>query len=140
MRTTIPLKKVKIQHGLHLGFHAVVNEKKCFLILDTGASQTVFDKTRIELLLSNAKLKENKILSSGLGTKDMKSHSVKLKQFELGKIKLKNFNVMVLDLSHVNNTYDEMGLSKIDGVLGSDLLQKLKAIINFEKRTLILNQ
>jgi hypothetical protein len=43
---------------------------------------------------------------------------------------------IVLDLSHVNKSYEMIGLKPIDGVIGSDLLMKLKARIDFLAKTL----
>ena len=140
MKTTIPLTVIKIQKGLHLGMHALINQKDSFLILDTGASQTVFDKKEILKFVEKENIKKNKLLSSGLGVKDMKSEMIQISEFSLGKIKLRRFKAMILDLSHVNKTYHELGLPQIDGVIGSDLLMKLKAKINFENRTLTLTK
>ena len=138
MKTILPLIQIKIQKGLHLAIHALINNKECFLIIDTGASQSVFDKRQILKFVDKQDIKKNKLLSSGLGISDMKSETIRLKKVILGKIELRQLNVMILDLSHVNKTYHELGLKQIDGVIGSDLLMKLKAKLNFENKTLIL--
>ena len=44
----------------------------------------------------------------------------------------------MLDLSHVNQSYEQIGLKPIDGVLGSDVLLKYNAVIDYEKKILKL--
>ena len=49
-----------------------------------------------------------------------------------------NLKSVLLDLKHVNVSYDTLGYSAIDGVLGNDVLVKYKAVINYKKLTLSL--
>ena len=39
-------------------------------------------------------------------------------------MKIKNYQTVLLDLSHVNNSYSQIKIKPIDGVLGSDILHK----------------
>ncbi|HVA98908.1 MAG TPA: clan AA aspartic protease, partial [Bacteroidia bacterium] len=50
-----------------------------------------------------------------------------------GDLEIKKQPVLLLDLSHVNTSYESIGLKPIDGVLGSDLLLKYDAIIDYKK-------
>jgi predicted aspartyl protease len=50
--SNIPLELMNIEgDGYHLMIEAEVNEKTVRLLVDTGASKTVFDKTRLQLLV-----------------------------------------------------------------------------------------
>ena len=62
MKTIVPLIQIKIQKGLHLAIHALINNKECFLIIDTGASQSVFDKRQILKFVDKQDIKKNKLL------------------------------------------------------------------------------
>ena len=77
-------------------------------------------------------------LSAGLGTDQMQTHSVILKQFKVGGLILPGFEALALDLAVLNISYEQMGHDKVIGVLGSDILQKHKAIIDFGKSKLTL--
>ena len=49
-----------------------------------------------------------------------------------------NYKTILLDLSHVNNSYEQIKLKPVDGVLGSDLLLKYSAVIDYDKKILKL--
>ena len=68
----------------------------------------------------------------------MPTSTVTLKTFRIGDLIIENFPVVLLDLQHVNGSYQTLGHSEIEGVIGNDILVKYKAIINYEKLTLTL--
>lgn len=123
----------------HLFVEMKIGESKARLLLDTGASKTVFDKERVLQFVKKKNIKKNDSKSVGLGSKEVKTKVVELKKMKIGDMKIKEMEVAVLDLENVNQSYLLIKLPKIDGVLGSDLLMKYKAIINYEKRILGLN-
>lgn len=140
MKISLPIKLLKIEgDGFHLSMNVKVNGKNANMIVDTGASKTVFDKSRINRFVKEEKFADNEQLSTGLGTNSMESQVVKMKKVELGKLKLENYSAVVLDLSHVNVTYEKLGLKAVDGVLGSDVFELYKAVIDFGKRKMTLN-
>ncbi len=133
-KTSIKIEILTIEKaGIHLMIHAYINRKKAMMILDTGASQTVFDKSRIKRFTGNEKIKENEKRSIGVGGDDIISHETEIKSFRLGKLTIKNYMTVLLDLSHVNKSYKTLGLPAIDGVLGSDILFSHKALIDYNK-------
>ncbi|CAN5240462.1 hypothetical protein BH09BAC5_BH09BAC5_11420 [soil metagenome] len=139
MKVILPIKLLNIEgDGYHLQIKIKINGKNANAIIDTGASKTVFDKTRIEKFLKKEKITEHDRMSTGLGTASMQSHVVELKKLSIGKLDIPDYNGVVLDLSHVNQTYSAIGLSPIDAVLGSDIMEQYKAIIDFNKKTLSL--
>jgi len=139
MKIKIPIRLLNIEgDGFHLQVKMVINGKKANAILDTGASKTVFDKTRIHHFLVTEKLKDNERLSTGLGTASMQSHVVVLKNLKLGKLSVNDYPAVVLDLNHVNQTYLQLGLEPIDGVIGSDLLNEYSALVDYGKKVLVL--
>ncbi len=138
-KTTIKIKFVRLNNsGVHLLIKLRINHKPGILIVDTGASNTVFDKTRIERFIPDPKLKQGDNKSTGLGTSSMESHSVVIDEFEFGEILLRRLKVIVLDLSHVNASYEEMNMKAIDGVIGGDMLKKYNAVIDYKKKILTL--
>lgn len=113
-----------------------VNKKVANVIIDTGASKTVFDKTRIEKYVTEKTFEKHDSLSSGLGTNTMQSEQVFIKKIKIGELEIKNYKTILLDLSHVNKSYEQIGLKPVDGVLGSDILLMYNAIIDYEKKVL----
>src|SRR3989337_3113444 len=99
-KITIPIRLLNLDDGFHLLVNIRVNGKRARLLIDTGASQTVFDKERIKNFLSKEKFEKHNKLSTGLGTSNMKSHLAVIKNISLGKIEIKNYKTVVIDLSH----------------------------------------
>ena len=58
--------------------------------------------------------------------------------FSVGTLKLCNLKLMLLNLDHVNNAFERMGLEKVDGVIGADILTNNKAIIDYTNLILYL--
>ena len=141
MKTRIPLKIIKIDDsGYHLAATIILNGLPARVVIDTGASHSVFDKERIKKFLNEEKIKDVKKLSSGLGTNTMKSQEARIYKMELGKIVLKNHKLVLLDLSHVIRSYESIGKKAIDGVIGSDILKRLNAVIDFSEKSLTISQ
>ncbi|MGB3947258.1 MAG: aspartyl protease family protein [Bacteroidia bacterium] len=139
--STIPFKILSIgDDGYHLLVKMHVNRKVAKMIVDTGASTTVFDLKRSAKYVSSNTFKEHTNLSSGLGTNSMKSQFTNFKKITIGNILIENYQAILLDLTHVNDSYNQVGLPEIDGVLGSDILLKHHAVIDYKKKTLKLQQ
>ncbi len=138
MKAIIPIKIVKLEDGLHLLISIRINGKKGRVLIDTGASHTVFDKSKISRFLKLEKLESHEKLSTGLGTNAMKSHLVVIEKIEIGRLPISKYKSVVIDLSHVNTAYAQLKIKPIDGVLGSDLLRKYQAVIDYGKRKLTL--
>jgi predicted aspartyl protease len=139
MITKIPIILESVQdQGFHLFVKGRINGKDVNLLLDTGASRTVFDLSKMQILLPESEFIPNEELSTGLGTNSMESQGLLLDEFQLGEIILKNYTAVALNIQHVNESYEMLGLNQIDGVLGSDVLNKYKAVIHFARKELKL--
>jgi len=127
------LKLVELApNNYHLFVNVLVNDKKCLFIIDTGASGSVIDLTYYTQKLE-AKHKTIDQEVRGLHSTQNQTHIGKLKTFSIGTLALKNLHVSCIDLSHVNGAYKQHGLKlKIQGILGSDLLLKWGAVIDYQ--------
>lgn len=139
MKSKVPLKILKIdEDGYHLIISARINGKPSRLVVDTGASRTVFDKERIKRFLDKEEIRDIEKLSTGLGTNSMQSQVTNVAALRIGTIELVNYHSILLDLSHVNQSYESIGLKPVEGVIGSDILKRFKAIIDFHHKLLTL--
>ncbi|HQI46020.1 MAG TPA: retropepsin-like aspartic protease [Bacteroidales bacterium] len=141
MIINIPLKAISIdEEGFHLFVKIKINGKSANMLLDTGASKTVFDINRISHFLKNKtdSFESFDKLSTGLGTSTMQSSFTLLKEIKLDHLKLKNYTAILLDMKHVNQSYEMIKLKPIEGVIGSDLLMKYNAVIDYQKKNLKL--
>lgn len=120
--------------GFHIFVAAGINGRPARLLIDTGASRTVFDREKIRDFISPEQVFEDiDKLSTGLGTNTMKSQTVTLDRLQLGRIILRDFPAIVLDMQHVNQSFNLLGLEAIAGVLGGDLLNTLQARIDYRE-------
>lgn len=139
MKSTLPLTIQAIENdGYHLLTTVLINSKKALVIIDTGASRSVFDETRIIDFIGHNNLTEHDKLSSGLGTNTMTSKKVMLEKLDLNGLVLNNYEATLLNLHHVNESYQKIGLSPIDGILGGDILTDYKAVIDYKNSKLVL--
>lgn len=141
MITNIPIEILPIEDdGFHLMIKAKINGKKANLIIDTGASRTVFDEVLIKDFLPREydEFEINEKLSTGLGTNTMESSAFNLKSLKLGNLNIKNYLAVILNLTNINESYTKLHLPLIHGVIGGDLLQKYKAVIYYKEKKLKL--
>ena len=140
MITKIQLELIDLNgDGFHLSLKASLNNKPIFLILDTGASHTVFDVNRIGNYVDQPDFETNEQLSTGLGTNSMESNIFIADSFMLGEMKINDYRALAIDMQHINQTYEMLDLPLIDGVLGGDILMDFKARIDYKNLILSLN-
>ncbi|MES2064252.1 MAG: aspartyl protease family protein [Bacteroidota bacterium] len=136
---SIPLNIIDL-HGD--GFHPVLDilifNKPFKVVLDTGASRTAFDRDLLVQANEEANIIASERLSTGLGTNTMESATAVIENIWIGDMMIPEMEVAVLDLSAINVAYRELGHPEVLGVLGSDVLMKYNAVIDFEKRVLKL--
>ena len=141
MITKIPIQILPIEDdGFHLMMTVKINGKNANLIIDTGASRTVFDESLIKKFLPKAydDFEKNEKLSTGLGTNTMQSHAFSLKSLKIGDLNIMDYMAVILDLNNINETYSKLNLPLIHGVIGGDLLAKYKAVIYYQTKILKL--
>jgi len=137
----IPIRIIDIEEdGFHLLIEVKISGKDALLLIDSGASRTVFDINRIKVYTEDRWFEPHDKLSTGLGTNSMVTHTTELSNLQIGELSLPGFKAVLLDLAHVNESYLKLSLPQIDGVLGSDVLFKYKAIIDYGKRQLQLEE
>jgi hypothetical protein len=137
----IPFRLISIEgEGYHIMVRVKINGSFANMLIDTGASKTVFDLTRIKGFLKDGKTDFEKYpqLSTGLGTSTLESHFTQIESFSIGNYKLKNYTAVLLDLAIINQSYKLLKITPIDGVIGSDMLVQLKAQINFPSKSMKL--
>jgi predicted aspartyl protease len=137
---SVPLQIIDL-HGD--GFHPLLDVKlfnKPFkVVLDTGASRTAFDHEMLVQANNEALITASERLSTGLGTNTMVSATAVIENIWIGDLLIPEIEVAVLDLSTINIAYREMGHPEVLGVIGSDILMKYKAVVDYGKQVLLLN-
>ncbi|GGI24132.1 aspartyl protease family protein [Pedobacter mendelii] len=135
---SIPLKLINLQDdGFHVLVEIVVFKQKHFVVLDTGASRSVFDKSLIEQHLSETLHVSDEINAATLFTTTTTIQAT-IPEVKIGSLKIKNYQTVAFDLQSVTETYQQFGHPPISGIIGGDILMKYKAVINYDKLVLKL--
>ncbi len=148
MKTTIPplseylskksYLKIKM-HPIasnHFKIILKINRVKGLFILDTGASSSFVDVKLGEKFKLNSEV--SVIKARGAGPDTIDTLLSKNNMIQIGDWKKNQVPIALIDLSYVNDAFDSIDASPVDGILGADILKKGNAIIDYEKRYLYL--
>ncbi len=128
--------KFKVLKTQHLLITAKINDIKGTFILDTGASNSCvgFDEiTKFELFAENSETK-----AAGAGATGMLTQLSKKNKLQMGRWKSETLNLVVFDMSHVNEALMSYKTKPVNGIIGADILLKGKAIIDYANFCLYL--
>jgi predicted aspartyl protease len=130
--------KFKVSKTQHLLLKSKINGVCGNFILDTGASSSCVGFEGIERF--RLKAIKSKTKASGAGATGMYTQIAKGNKLQLGRWKITEFNIVVFDLSHVNQVLIEHKSNKVHGIIGADILLKGKAIIDYYNHCLYLQK
>ena len=120
----------------HFKIISKINGVKGVFILDTGASSTFLDislKDKFKL-----KSKTSLIEASGAGPNKLTTQLSKNNSIKIGSWRSEKFQILLIDLSNVNNAFASIKAQAVDGIIGADILKTGKGILDYEKRYLYL--
>ena len=130
---SINFKRLKTNH---IQVKAYINGAEGVFIIDTGASNSCIDlklfdyfKICYEESSEKASSATNQISNTMISKKN---------KFKIGKWVKKNVSIVLFDMSFINKTLNEHGIESVSGIIGSDLLKKGKAIIDYSDNKLFL--
>ena len=120
----------------HILIECKVNYISGIFIVDTGASNSCVNylsasKFNIEFEVSNEKASSatdeiNEIFNS------------KKNILKIGDFQKNDFDLVLFDMTFINNSLKEKGVSDVDGIIGGDILKELNACLNYKKKEISL--
>lgn len=113
------------------------NGQKGNMVIDTGASKTVFDENSTSCFLTEIENVDTDD-SVGINGRIAEAKIGKIAEINFGNLKIIDYQCVLIDLSHINEVYEKLEKPIIIGLIGSDFLMKHQAIINYKKETLTL--
>jgi predicted aspartyl protease len=128
----IPLFSLPSGHQIT---EAKINGKKGVFILDTGASNTCIDESKVKKFKIKSKKTDHK--ATGAGTDEIDIRLSKKNKIKIGKWRSNKLALVIMDLSHINTALNLFDI-EIDGIIGSDILHLGKGIIQYDKDLLYL--
>ncbi len=131
-------KRIKLRYTQtnHFEVNASINGVEGKFILDTGASSTCVDFSRVKHFKLFAR--ESKVKAAGAGATNMMTQVSENNKLTLGVWEEPDADVVVFDLSHVNEALINHEATEVDGIIGADILKEGKAIIDYKQKALYL--
>ena len=137
----IPIRLLDIEgEGFHVMIQGMINGMEANFLVDTGASRSVFDPQTITQFVQQPEFVKKEGITTGLGGSDLESSTFIIDTLGFGDIELHHYEAVAIDMSDVHESYAKLGLPRIDGILGGDLLYRLKATINYRLRKIRFTQ
>jgi predicted aspartyl protease len=120
----------------HIVIHAQANDEDVVLIVDTGASRTCIAESCAERLGLTFGAAEPVAASLALPKKT--KSLTKLESLDIGALHLTDFETWIVDFSYINMVVGMKGEELCDGVLGTDILARKSAVIDYKGHKLYL--
>ncbi|MDP4185075.1 MAG: hypothetical protein Q8862_07930 [Bacteroidota bacterium] len=141
MRYEIPIQIIELEPE---NYHPLIecrfdHENSGYWVIDTGASRSVFD-SGLEQWYSLNEDSSNMLQSAGINGDPFNSHVAVLKSLSFGDFDLSGESIALISLEQINELYSRFTDVKIAGLVGSDWLCRFNAIIDFERKVLVLNR
>ena len=131
--SAMPLERTRTDH---LALSGSLNGVAGRFILDTGASNTCvgLDRTAHFRLLTEI----SEIRAAGAGAVDMETLVSEGNTLSLEGWQRPDMQVVLFDLSHVNQALESQEEPAVDGILGADILHGGQAVIDYDSCYLYL--
>lgn len=138
--TILPIEIIELEEeSYHLFLEAQFsNAIKANLIIDTGASKTVFDKAFVHEFIIENQQRDEEITSSGINNPINDIEFVVLSKITFGNLVIEKFPAATMDLTHINTLYKNFNKKYIAGLIGSDFLVSYNALISYKAKHIIL--
>ena len=118
-------------NSFHLFLTATIGGRVEDILIDTGASRTVFDLSH---LVEEPLSEEFSLQTAGIGAESLPISFGCLPELLLGNWEIKNLKVAAMDFSRINDWYARFTSRRIAALIGSDFLLAHKAVIDYGKR------
>ena len=114
----------------HILVKCEINNIKGNFIIDTGASNSCIDYRKSEKF--NIKFEISNESATSATNKIKKLFISKKNKIKIGDWLVEDFDLILFDMKQVIDTIVSQCNVEIDGIIGSDILKKGKAVINYK--------
>lgn len=128
--------KLKLTGTNHLEIPAKINSIDGVFLLDTGASSSCVGFDTVDYFKLSAE--DSDIRAAGAGATNMLTQISTKNKLKIAQWKMKNLELVLFDLKHVNQALTEHKADPVHGIIGADVLKKGKAVIDYKNKCLYL--
>jgi len=126
------------EDGYHIFCDAKVNGIEVRALIDTGASKSVVTREFSKELVNVIPIEYEDSHSSGVGGEVIQPDFIQVESVKMGKVKLKNVIIGILDLEHVEEVYRAVNVEPFKFLIGADLLVMYRSTIDLRRRKLMI--
>ena len=127
----LPLFKTRTGH---ITVSLQVNGKHCVFLVDTGGGATLIDISKKDLYQLEPQAIRDYAAGIGSASPLVRTTGV----FGINGMEIRNDSLFLRDISYVNAEFKKTRARRVDGVLGTDFLERYHAIIDYSRLTLYL--
>lgn len=114
----------------HIIFELELNKLPAIFLLDTGASGTIL--TNESIVKYSLQMEDTEEIGTGAGSTNLALQNSIKNTLAFKTLEFKEIDLLVMDLTHVNKSFEELNHPPIDGVLGADILTKQNCVIDYK--------
>ena len=118
----------------HITITLQVNGKPCVFLVDTGGGATLIDFSKKDLYQLSPQAVRDYAAGIGSATPLVCTTGI----FSINGTEFRNDSLFLMDISYVNAEFKKNRSRQVDGVLGTDFLEKHEAIIDYSRSALYL--
>lgn len=120
----------------HIQIECDVNFVSGIFLVDTGASNSCINYLSASKF--NIEFNRSDETASSATNKISETYYSKDNILKIGGFQKNDFDLVLFDMTFINNSLKEKGLSSVDGIIGGDILNQSNACINYKKKEIIL--
>ena len=126
----------KLTKSNHIQIECEVNYITGKFLIDTGASNSCINY--LSSTKFNVKFKKSNETASSATSEISETYYSEDNTLKIGDFQKNDFDLVLFDMSFINNSLEKKGVSAVDGIIGGDILNELNASISYKKKVISL--
>ncbi len=119
----------------HITATLSVNGKPCIFLIDTGGGATLIDKSKKKYKFG---LEASKTGDYAAGIGSISALTKTSASLQINGYDIEENDLYLMDISYINSEFRKKHARQVDGVLGTDFLDKYEAVIDYSRCKLFL--
>ena len=120
----------------HIQIECEVNHVSGIFLVDTGASNSCVNYLSASKF--NIELKKSNEIASSATNKISETYYSKNNVLKIGDCEKTNFDIVLFDMTFINDSLKEKEINEVEGIIGSDILNQHNATINYKNKEIVL--
>ena len=120
----------------HIIIECEINYISGIFIIDTGASNSCINYLSASKF--NVEFKKSNETASSATNEINETYFSNNNKLKIGDFQKNDFDLVLFDMTFINNSLKEKGVSDVDGIIGGDILNELNVCINYKKKEISL--